>query len=500
MVFSFFIAAPVSLALGFFTGWHSLLALLIPPVWILYPRIRLHLVISERKASADAEMAFFVLYASVMQSIGQSLYNSVVDVVGGAIFPSLENEGRMLSRNVRLFGLDQITALNEHAMSHPDPNLKNLLLGYVSISKSGGDLVRYMERKSEEFFHRAQFRYSNYKSQAGILGETMLILLTILPMLILVSSFLLAEESVTAVANVAFVLVPTLTAFMMLMINTSQPKTRNVVDLRVWPVLAGMLASSTLLVSGQQVWLVVGAGITSYALTNYVACMKQFREISHVDSALPDFFRDVTEYRKIGIPIPNAIMKMSESRRYNPYFDRLLVTVSALLRHGYPLSVAAGSIPIRSWTAKTSFFVLGKIADSGGGTAEILEQITVFSSNVNQTRNDTKAGISVISYFAMLSPVMMTYTTKEMAGILAKLNSSVSHMAYGAFGVQTMLVSGDLMVAVNLLNVMSAISIGLVMAKLTHFTVKHTLLLGISALISLASLVSAPLFPSLVRI
>jgi flagellar protein FlaJ len=162
--------------------------------------------------------------------------------------------------------------------------------------------------------------------------------------------------------------------------------------------------------------------------------------------------------------------------------------------------VATGSIPIRSWTAKTSFFVLGKIADSGGGTAEILEQITVFSSNVNQTRNDTKTSISVISYFAMLSPVMMAYTTKEMAGILAKLNSSVSHMAYGAFGVQTMLVSGDLMMAVNLLNVMSAISIGLVMAKLTHFTVKHTLLLGISALISLASLVSAPLFPSLVRI
>lgn len=500
MTLSFFAVAPASVALGFFGNWHLLFVLLIPPAWLFYPRIKLFLAVSERKASVDGEMAFFVLYASVMQSIGRSLYNSIVDVVDGAIFPTLENEGKMLSRNVHLFGMDQLTALNEHGLSHPDPHFKNLLLGYVSISKSGGDLARYMERKSEEFFHRTQFRYANYRSQAGVIGETMLILLTILPMMILVSSFLLAEESVAAVTNVSFVLIPAATAFMLFMINASQPRTRNSVDLQVMPILAGVLASGILLVFDQQPWLVVGAGFASYALFNSVVCMRQFREISLVDSALPDFLRDITEYRKIGIPIPNAIMKISEGRKYNAYFDRLLGTVYVLLRHGHPLSAAVGSILIRSWTAKTSFFVLGKVADSGGGTAEILEQITGFSSNVNQTKHDTRAGISMISYFALTSPVMMAYTTKEMAEILAKLSSGVSGAVYDTFGVQTMLVSGQLIASVNLLNVMSAISLGLVMAKLTHFTVKHTVLLGISVLISLISIISAPMFPSLVRL
>lgn len=500
MTLSFFAVVPASIAFGFFGNWNLLFALLIPPAWLFYPRIKLYLAISERKASVDGEMAFFVLYASAMQSIGRSLYDSMVDVVEGAIFPTLENEGKMLSRNVHLFGLDQLTALNEHGLSHPDPHFKNLLLGYVSISKSGGDLARYMERKSEEFFHRAQFRYANYKSHAGTIGETMLILLTILPMMILVSSFLLAEESAAAIANVSFVLVPAATAFMILMINASQPKTRNSVDLQVMPILAGVLASGALLAFNQQPWLVVGAGFASYALLNFAICLRQFREILHVDSALPDFFRDVTEYRKIGIPISNAIMAISESRKYNACFDRLLGMVSVLLRHGHPLSAAVDSIPIRSWTAKTSFFVLGKVADSGGGTAEILEQITGFSSDVNQTKNDTRAGISMISYFALTSPVMMAYTTKEMAEILAKLNSGMSDAVYGSFGVQTMLVSSQLIGDVNLLNVISAISLGLVMAKLTHFTVRHTVLLGMSVLISLISIMSAPMFPSLVRI
>jgi len=500
MTLSFFVVVPASMAFGLLGIWHLLFVLLIPPAWLFYPRIKLFLAVSERKASADGEMAFFVLYASVMQSIGRSLYNSIVDVVDGSVFPTLENEGKMLSRNVHLFGMDQLTALNEHGLSHPDPHLKNLLLGYVSISKSGGDLARYMERKSEEFFHRAQFRYANYRSQAGIIGETMLILLTILPMMILVSSFLLAEESVAAVANVSFVVIPAATAFMVLMINASQPKTRNSVDLQVMPILAGVVVSGALLIFDQQPWFVIGAGFASYALLNFAACVRQFREISHVDSALPDFFRDVTEYRKIGIPIPNAMMKISENRKYNHYFDGLLGTVCVLLRHGHPLSVAVDSIPIRSWTAKTSFFVLGKVSDSGGGTAEILEQITEFSSNVNQTKNDTRAGISMISYFALASPVMMAYTTKEMAEIMAKLNSGVSDAVYDTFGVQTMLVSSHLIGSVNLLNVMSAISLGLVMAKLTHFTVKHTVLLGIAVLISLISILSAPMFPSLVRI
>ena len=500
MIFSLFVLVPISVVLGLFVNPYLFFALLVCPIWLYYPKLKLWFIVSERKSSIDDEMAFFTLYAGVMQSIGQSLYNSIIDVLGKGTFLTIENEGKMLSRNVQVFGMDQITALNEHGCSHPNFYFKNFLLGYVSISKSGGNLALYMERKGEEFFHKAQFKYANYKSQAHIIGETMLILLTILPTMILISSFMLAEDSVNVVMSLSFVLIPVVTIFIILMISLSQPRARNVIDFDFKAVFVAIFASVVSLLLGQQPWFVIGVGVAAGAIFNFVVCTKQFREVSFVESALPDFFRDITEYRKIGIPIPNAIIKISEGRNYNKYFDGLLSVISARLKHGVNLSDIFDSMLIRSWIAKTSFFVLGKIADSGGGTAQILEQITNFSTNINQTKKETHASISVISYFAFLSPIMISYTTKEMSSILEKLNTGLDQMVQSAFNIEAMLVSNDLIGFINLLNVISAISLGLVMSKLVHFSMKYTITVGIATLVSVLSIILSPLFPTLVQI
>jgi flagellar protein FlaJ len=500
MIFSFFITVPISIVLGLFASPYLFLMLLVCPLWLYYPKLKLWFIVSERKSSIDSEMAFFTLYAGVMQSIGQSLYNSIIDVLGRGIFPTIESEAKMLSRNVQVFGMDQITALNEHGYSHPNFYFKNLLLGYSSISKSGGNLSLYMERKSEEFFQKTQFKYANYKSQANIIGETMLILLTILPTMILVSSFMLAEDSVKVIMGLAFILIPGVTIFITLMIDLSQPRTRNIVNFNFKSIFVSIFFSTVLLLLGQQLWFVIGVGVVAGAIFNFVSCLKQFREISCVDSVLPDFLRDITEYRKIGIPIPNAIIKVSEDRCYNKYFDGLLTVISGRLKHGISLSDIFDSVLIRSWTAKTSFFVLGKIADSGGGTAQILEQITNFSTNINQIKKETLSSLSVISYFTFLSPIMITFTAKEMAGVLEKLNPALDQMVQGAFSIETMLVSTDLIEAINILNVISAISLGLVISKLVYFSMKDTITLGMMVLISVLSITFSPFFPSFVKI
>jgi flagellar protein FlaJ len=500
MVFSFLVLVPTSIVLGLFVNPYLFLLVLLCPIWLYYPKLKLRFIVSERRSSIDDELAFFTLYASVMQSIGRPLYNSIMDVLGKGVFPTIENEGKMLSRNVRVFGMDQLTALNEHGYSHPNFNFKNLLLGYTSISKSGGNLSLYMERKSEEFFHKTQFKYANYKSQAHVIGETMLILLTILPTMILISSFMLAEESIKAVMILSFVLIPVITVFIILMTGLSQPRVRNSISFDYRSVLVSFFACTTSLLTGQQAWFVVGIGVICGAVFNFVSCIRQFRQIYFVEAALSDFFRDITEYRKIGIPIPNAIIKITQDRSYNRYFDGLLSMISARLRHGLSLSSVLDSVRIRSWTAKTSFFVLGKISDSGGGTAQILEQITSFSSNIGQTKKETQASIGVISYFAFLSPVMMSYTTKEMSGILERLNAGISHISQSTFNIETMLVSDDLIGIINLLNVISTISLGLVMSKLIHFSMKYTMTLGIAVSISILSIALSPFFPSFVRI
>jgi archaeal flagellar protein FlaJ len=496
---SLLILIPTSAALAVLIGSHMFLLLTIPAVLLFYPKIRLCLVISERKTSIDDELAYFALYASVMQSVGQSLYSSMVGMLDKGMFSAMEREATMLSRNVHLFGMDQMSALNEHGMLHPNRNLRNLLLGYVSVGNSGGDLGRYMEEKSREFFHKAKFKHASYRTQAQIIGESMLILLSVLPTMILVSSFLLAEESVRAVMYLSFVLVPVLAISIITIMGISQPKFRDFVgfDLRALP--AGMLVFAAFFALGHPSWLAVGTGIAAGSLFNFASCLRQFREIANTESCISDFLRDVTEYRKIGIPIQNAIVKISEERHYNRYFDGLVGMVAARLRYGHNLDVVVNSISARSWVVRATFFILGKIASSGGGTARTLEQVTGFLAEMHSTKKETQAGVGVISYFALSSPVLMSYTSKEMARILEGLGLT-GNSIHGVFNLKSLLVSSELMDAVGLLIVISATCLGLVMSKLTYFTLRHTLILGVSVLVSVLSVIFSPFLPSLVNI
>lgn len=495
---SLIIMTPIVVLLVLAVGPYALLAILLPGVWFAYPKMSLFLAVSERKTAMEDEMVFFILYASVMQSIGQSIYQSFVDLLTKNVFPAMENEAKMLSRNVVYFGFDPLSALNEHAMTHPNQSFRNLLLGYVSISKSGGDLGMYLEAKSSEFFHKAEFRHTNYRSQAHLIGESMLILLTILPTTLIASSFLLAEESVITIMMLSFILIPMITVSILAIITLSQPKVRNSVSLDVRLILASILFSVMLYVLGQPLWLTIGVGVLTGALLIYGCCFRQFREISRSESCLPDFFRDITEYRKIGISIQNAIMRVSENRHYDRHFDSLLDMISIRLRHGQELSAIVDSIDSRSWTVHTLMFVLGNIANSGGGTAQMLEHVTSFVHKVNQTKKDTQSSISVISYFALLGPLLMSYTSSEMIKILQKLNSHAGYNTQNIFSTQQLLLTPELAEITYLLVVISGIGLGLVMSKLTYFTLRHTLILGVSATISVLSILITPLLPSLI--
>lgn len=497
-VVSIFIFVPLSILLGFYVSPALFLLAIVPAICIGYPIVKMRLAVSERRTAIDGEMAFFTLYASVMQSVGRQLYQSIADIVGMGMFPAIEREARMLWRNIRLFGIDQQSALNAHAISHPNLHFRNLLLGYVSISKSGGDLGVYMEAKAQEFFHRTKFKHSTYRSNANIIGESMLILLTILPTLVLMSSFLLTDGSLMIMMGLSLVVIPVITILIIAITNLSQPTNYNAMTFDIRSIVVGGVASAVLLILGQHIWIVIGMGLVIGSALNFLMNFRHFQQISLTEAALSEFFRDVTEYRKIGIPIQNAIIKISESRTYNRYFDELLRNIASSLKYGHNLSDILRSTAINSWIVRTSFFMLGKIASSGGGTAQILEQMTGFSSDIHQTKKDTQASVSVISYFALASPLLMSYTSNEMLKILQHLHFGTSTIIQNAFDMQPIL-SGQLSDLIGLLIVVSGTSLGLVVSKLVHYTIKHTLFLAISVTISILSIVFSSYLPSLIQ-
>jgi flagellar protein FlaJ len=215
-----------------------------------------------------------------------------------------------------------------------------------------------------------------------------------------------------------------------------------------------------------------------------------------IENALPDFFRDITEYRKIGIAIPNAIIRIANERTYNKFFDSILLDISSRIIFGVSLTKIIDSTSIRSWQARISFFVLGKIADSGGGTPQILEQITNFSTKINQAKKEMIGRVKIFAFMAYGSPLMMVWSSQGMKDLLGKIGPEYTRLMNGfevGLGVST-----DFLQTVNMLVVISSLGMGLIMSKLTYFTMKHTLTVAITSAIAIISVYVMPFFPSMI--
>ncbi|RMF31444.1 MAG: hypothetical protein D6752_02185, partial [Candidatus Nitrosothermus koennekii] len=409
MLLSAIITIPLAIYLS--SNIHpSFIALILTPAFtFLYPLMQLKMMSNERKKSIEEELAFFASYASIMQRVGKSLYYSLSDIIMSNIFKTIEREAMLIRRNVVFFGMDQLDAINDLAINHPNYTFRTFLLGYVSIARSGGDLARYLESKSNEFFDELKFKMSMYSNHASTISEAMLMALIVMPMLIISAGFIVPGGFFASFGPISFIGIPMLTGALIIMAEKAQPKNKDEIRHTNYALVSGGIAAVIMLYLSLNLnfdtWLALGITALSAAGINALYTLPQIKKITNIDKALPDLMRDITEYRKIGYDINQAIIKLSEERTYNKIFDNLLADIASKLRFGYSLSEAVASIRIRSWLARLIFFNLSKVADTGGGSAELLEYITNFVTQYNTAKKDMLSSVRLYSLIAYAEPL-----------------------------------------------------------------------------------------------
>ncbi|KEQ55777.1 type II secretion system F domain-containing protein, partial [Marine Group I thaumarchaeote SCGC AAA799-N04] len=120
MILAGIVAIPVAILLSIVFENAILLfgLLLIPGIMFAFPTLRLKATASERKSQIEDELAFFAAYCGIMQSVGRSMLNSLLEISGADIFKMLERESKMIQRNVRIFAMDELSAINHLAINH----------------------------------------------------------------------------------------------------------------------------------------------------------------------------------------------------------------------------------------------------------------------------------------------------------------------------------------------------------------------------------------------
>ena len=484
-----FAFVPIGIALAYIISpYFAVLALVPLPVYFL-PNLVIASNKGDRKRHIEDELPFFVAYASVMQSVGVNLYNAFVRIIGRGVFANLEREALLLRRNVEFFFKAPSEALAELGRLHPNQNLKGLLYGYTAQWLSGGDIAHYLELKSEDFLKELQYRWQKYTNSASDMGEMLVSLFFVLPVLILTSAMVTSDANVLGVMVIA--IIPLIVVLGIVMVSNAQPKTYDKLDSNyVYAIIAGAVVFVLVFLITRN-YLAVAGGVIAASVVYGMPILEQQREINKIESALPQFMRDMTEFKKLGYDLVGAIIKIANENDYNEIFNAYIRRVAARLKMGF--SLRESIVRTRSWLTNTSFFLLSELAESGGGTPAILENITNFIVSVNRVKAETKSSMRIYEFLTYFTPVGLAFVAGIMVTVMTSLMSGnmfggANLVGLGTGGFALGHITSATTTLVNYLIIMVAVGMSIVAGKAIDFTVKSTVRVAIVTIIAVVSI------------
>jgi flagellar protein FlaJ len=488
--------------------------------FVIYPSMRA----SNKSSSIDTEFPYTMSYLSVLVQSGMSPYISFERIArGGRILPHSAEIGQRFTLLVRVLGKDPLTAFSMLGERSPSPIVRDVLSGYVTTVRAGGDVIDYLNKKARALFNDMLVKIKITADRLGGLLESYLavVLLTLLTMTVMyfvtqsfagVIPFGLTGGSMFLLL---YILMPLLsfaviyfadllqfkepwmdwrpyivglgvtlpvTAVLMFFgwfLYTALPEYH---PLKLNPVLSGMYK---LLVWPAQLYHLPGYTYGSIALGmaliyGTIPAVIYYEHVSReykIVNGITRFIRDLVEVRKTGLSPERSILELS--RRNYGVFTSYLRKMALELELGIPLSRIIDELlrKIKVWRAKIMLYMLTDSIEVGGGTIEVLESLAGFAESVEAMDLEKKRSLRTLMIVPYMGAILSAVTVILMAGYMGQLPVSVG--AYEA-------AASQVLPSIVLNTYVMGLVAGKVANESTASGFKHALILTIATLLSFA--------------
>jgi len=480
--------------------------LLVFGLGLAYPSM----VASSRKTMVENELPFFMSYAATMARGGVSIDKVIERVAELKIFKAMRDEARRMLSKIRFFGADPITAIDEVVRYHPSTKFRDIMLGYITTLKTGGDTVHYLELRTQELFSQRTREIRELTERLGSFLELYIVIGVITSITLFVFFAVTGAVSSAAAGTGAsalkmpgmdlsmpmlynFVVLPMLGMMVLLMAHYSQPRTPigypgPYIVLLVTLPMAAIVFIVTLwttggfdLFSGHITLKVVNSAtisMTMAALTAsippWIVWMKDTRGMKGLVKSTADFLRDMAEVRKTGLSPEKCFISLSsrDYRNLTPVVKRAAAALS--LGMSLERALAKALKGVREWFVVAVFRLLADSIVVGGGSPEIMDTLARFTQSLAESEELLRRRLRyyvVLPYFGIIllasTPIMI-------------MNLLVS--ATGAAGTTTM---APMLLVLGLGTLINAYVMGLVAGKTSEMSIaagfKHATLMSLIA-------------------
>ena len=388
----------------------------------------------ERASNLEREMPFSATYISVMASGGIAPYTSFKRLAEVELMPAMRGEAREIIKDVEIFGIDPLSAIEKAAKRNPLDVFRDFLSGYASTVIIGGDIGHFLERKAEDIFKTRAIRVKAAAERLGMLLETFIIVMVLMSLcfyiLFSVESIYSAGISMySSIILYTYLFTPMLSLMFIYLAHSMQPKSP-IVEMRPYKVFGICSVIGVLLLllltnfmgymevpffSSLQtvIDLPIAVSIALFVATAPAAVVhsKLSKERDSTEKGVSSFLRDLTEVRKTGLSPEKCIESLS-NRDYGE-FSKGLRKISSEISWGVPIRKVVTDFVKRtkSWMTQIVMFLLVETIDVGGGTIAMIESLARFNSMTQDVEKEKKMAVRPYIMMPYLGAIMLVATT-----------------------------------------------------------------------------------------
>ena len=514
MFFIALLTLPVSIAslvLLYLYGFLPLLFLVPVPFYVMIGFLLIPMSKASDRASAlEREMPFAATYISVMASGGIAPYISFKRLAEVELMPAMSSEAREIIKDVEIFGIDPLTAIEKAAKENPLDVFRDFLSGYASTVIIGGDITHFLERKAEDIFKTRAMRVKVAAERLGMLLETFIIVMVLMSLSFYIlfsveSIYSIGMSTYSSMLLYTYLFTPMLSLMFIYLAHSMQPKTP-VVEMRPYKVfivcsILGLVLFLLLtnflgymeipFFSSLQTVIDMPIAITLalFVATAPAAVVheKLSKKKASIEKGVNSFLRDLTEIRKTGLSPERCIESLSD-RDYGEFSSELR-KISSEISWGVPIKKVIMDFVRRtkSWMTQIVMFLLVETIDVGGGTIAMIESLARFNNLTQEVEKEKKMAVRPYILMPYFAAILLVTTTIMVLGFTS-----------GTLGVAETTTQKDLGPMVSVFTtscIFHSYLIGLVAGKISEESIsagfKHASLLVVIALVA-AKL--APLF------
>ena len=430
----------VSIIILYFYGFLPVIFLIPMPFYIMIGFILIPMSkASDRAANLEREMPFAAAYISVMASGGIAPYTSFKRLAEVELMPAMRSEAKEIMKDVEIFGIDPLTAIENAAKKNPLDIFKDFLSGYASTVIIGGDIGHFLERKAEDIFKTRAMRVKAAAERLGMLLETFIIVMVLMSLCFYI---LFSVESMystgismgSGLILYTYLFTPMLSFVFIYLAHSMQPKTP-VVETRPYKVF-GVCSAIAIVI------FMLLTNFMGYVEISFLSPIRSFIELptavaialfiatapaaivhsrlsqkrNSIEQGINSFLRDLTEVRKTGLSPEKCIESLSK-RDYGE-FTKELRKISSELSWGVPVRKVIMDFVkrVRSWMTQIVMYLLVETIDVGGGTIAMIESLARFNNLTQEVEKEKKMAVRPYILMPYFSAILLVATTTMMLG------------------------------------------------------------------------------------